>query len=111
MSSNRPYQRVWTKYSPLITLKLKQAISKNEPQELAIDKFDFINTSSNKNVASYTFSLEYKNGMTMNNLKMSAVAREFAAVLTENTVAMEIVKAGHFTFKMGSKFILSIEKH
>jgi hypothetical protein len=109
MSANKPFQRIWTKYLPIIALKLRQAISKNEPQELAVDRFDFANTSNSK--TAYSFNLEFKNGVAMNSMKMSAIAREFAAALNENQTAMDMVKSGHFTFKMGSKFVLSIEKH
>jgi len=110
MSANKPFQRIWTKYSPVIALKLRQAIAKNELQEFAVDRFDFANTSNNKNTA-YSFSLEFKNGIAMNSMKMTAVAREFAAALNENQAVMDMVKTGHFTFKMGSKFVLSIQKH
>jgi hypothetical protein len=109
MNVNSSFHRIWSKYTPLITLKIKQAIVKNELQEFAIDRFDFANTSSNKNAA-FSFSLEFKNGVTMNSMKLTAVAREFAAAINENPTAKEMIKSGHFTFKMGSKFIMTIEK-
>jgi hypothetical protein len=110
MSANNTFHRIWAKYQPLITLKLKQAISKNEVQELTLDKFDFEKTSTNKNIV-YSFILDYRNGATTGSMKLSPVAREFAAALNENTVVKDLLKSGHFTFKLGSKFTLSIQKH
>jgi hypothetical protein len=110
MGASNSFQRIWSKYQPLITLKLKLAISKNEPQELLIDKFDFDKVSTNKN-ASPGFTLDYKDGATSNSMKMSTIAREFAAALNENTAVKDLIRTGHFTFKMGSKYTLSIQKH
>ena len=110
MSVNNTYQRIWSKYAPVIALKLKQAITKNELQEVVLDKFDFANTGSKKN-AVFSFSIEYREGRALNSGNLSAVARDFAAALNENLPAKEMVKTGHFTFKMGNKFVLSIQKN
>jgi hypothetical protein len=109
MTASNSHQRIWAKYAPLIILKLKQAISKNAPQEISLDSFDF--TKSGSKTASYSFTLEYKDGVTTSNMKMTTVAREFAAALQANDVLKDLVKKGRFTFKMGSNFVLSIQKH
>ena|SRR3569832_84184 len=111
MNANNAFQRIWVKYSPLITLKLKQAISKNEAQAINVDKFDFSKAVTGKNNSAFSFTLEYYDGIARNSMKLPAAARELAAVLNENAATKEMIKSGHFTFKMGSTFILSIQKH
>jgi hypothetical protein len=108
MGVNNTFQRVWSKYLPLISLKLRQAIAKNDLQQINLDKFDFTHASASK---SYSFSLEFKNGATLNNMKMSPIAREFAEALNSNEAVKQMVKSGHFTFKLSSNFVLSIQKH
>jgi hypothetical protein len=110
MSVNNTYQRIWSKYGPVIALKLKLAISKNEVQEFMLDKFDFASTGGRKN-AVFSFSLEYKEGRPINSMNLSTIARDFVAALNENIAAKEMVKTGHFTFKMGNKFNLTIQKN
>jgi hypothetical protein len=102
------YQRVWSKYMPLISLKLKTAISKNEPQMLNIDKYDFENAAIRKNAA-YSFSLEMRDGRAINNSASAALARDFALALNENQGMKDMTKSGHFKFSMGNKFILTIQ--
>ena len=108
MGVNNTFQRVWTKYLPLISLKLKQAINKNDLQQINLDKFDFVSASANKNCS---FSLEYKDGATLNSMKMSVIAREFSEALNSNEAVKRMIKSGHFTFKLNSNFVLSIQKH
>jgi hypothetical protein len=110
MSAGKAFQRIWSKYTPLIALKLKQAILKNEPQQIALDSFDFTTALGTK-TAAYRFSLDFVNGATSNSMKMTNVAREFADALNANDTVKGLIRKGRFTFKMGSDFKLSIEKH
>ena len=108
MSETNIYQRVWSKYMPLITLKLRTAINKNEPQVLSIDKYDFENAAIKKNAA-YSFNLEMKEGRAINNTASAAVAKDFANALNESQAMKDLTKTGHFKFSMGNKFILTIQ--
>jgi len=108
MSEANVYQRVWGKYMPLLVLKLRTAISKNEAQVLNVDKYDFENAAIRKNAA-YSFSLELKEGRAINNSAAAALSRDFANALNENPVVKDLIKTGHFKFSMGNKFILTIQ--
>ena len=93
---------------PLIVLKLKSAISKNEPQVLNLDKYDFENAAIKRNAA-YSFNLEMKEGRAINNSASSALARDFALALNENQAMKDMTRSGHFKFSMGNKFVLTIQ--
>ncbi len=108
MSEANIYQRVWGKYMPLIVLKLKTAISKNEPQALHVDKYDFENAAIRKNAA-YSFSLELKEGRAINNSASTALSRDFLNALNESQAIKDLIKTGHFKFSMGNKFILTLQ--
>jgi hypothetical protein len=108
MNEANIYQRVWSKYMPLIILKLRTAVSKNEPQELTIDKYDFENAAIRKNGA-YSFKLELKDGRAINNTASAALSRDFALALNESQVMKDMIRMGHFKFSMGNKFILTIQ--
>lgn len=108
MAEANIYQRVWSKYMPLIILKLRSAINKNEPQVLSIDKYDFENAAIKKNSA-YSFSLEMKEGRAINNSASAALARDFASALNENETMKDMTRKGHFKFSMGNKFVLTIQ--
>jgi hypothetical protein len=104
------YQRVWIKYLPVIVMKLKTAVKSSEPQALNLDRYDFENAGIRKNAA-YKFNLELKEGRAINNTNGTAMARDFALALNEHEIAKDMVKTGHFTFSMGNKFILTIQKN
>ena len=108
MSDTKMYQQVWNKYFPVIILKIKSAIKKNEMQHLGIDKIDFENASTRKSVK-FQFNLEMKEGRTLTNKNNSAVARDFARALNEYEITKELIRTGHFKFIMNNKFVLSIE--
>jgi hypothetical protein len=104
------YQRVWNKYLPVIVMKLRTAVKSNEPQALNLDKYDFENAGVRKNAA-FKFNLELKEGRAINNSNGTAMARDFALAMNEHEVAKDMIKTGHFTFSMGNKFILTIQKN
>lgn len=108
MSNSKIYQSVWNKYLPVIILKLKSAINKNELQQFGMDRIDFENASSRKNVK-FQFTLEMKEGRTLLNKNNSSVATDFARALNDQEITKELIKKGHFKFIMDNKFILSIQ--
>ena len=110
MAETITYQRVWVKYLPVIIMKLKTAIKNNDKQELNLDKYDFENVSVKK-TAAYKFNLELKEGRAINKSDSTAMARDFALAINEHVVAKDMVKTGHFTFSMGNKFVLTIQKN
>src|ERR1043165_7697394 len=102
MSAHLAFQRIWSKYLPIINIKLRQAIAKNEPQTVQMDKYDFFKVSAAKGTTAYTFTVDFRNGMATNNFKLPVVAREFVHALYENPMAKSMVKSGHITFKMSA---------
>ena len=102
------YQYVWNKFLPVIAMKLKTAVKKNEPQVLEIDKLDFERASDKKN-AKYQFKLEMNEGRALRSKDNSAIALDFARALNEFESTKEIIKTGSFKFSMNTKFMLSIE--
>ena len=109
MSDKNSYQKVWNKYLPVIILKLRNAIKSNEAQTLNIDKYDF--EDAGRKTAAYKFNVEMKEGRALYDRSVPAIARDFAKVITEDTVAKEIVRTGHFSFNMNNKFALTIQKN
>lgn len=93
---------------PLIVLKLKSAITKNEPQVLNLDKYDFENAAIKKNSV-YSFNLEMREGRAINNSASAALARDFAAAINENQTMKDLTRQGHYKFSMGNKFVLTIQ--
>ncbi len=111
MNANHAFQQIWSKYLPIINLKLRQAIAKNEAQTLQMDKYDFTKIAATKGSTAFTFTLDFRNGMATNNMKLPLVAREFVAALNENKTSKEMIQSGYITFKMSAAFILSIKTH
>jgi len=62
------------------------------------------------NRKSYSFNLEFDDGIVSNNISGSAVARDLAEVLSTSTSVKSILKTGYFKFSMDKNFTLSISK-
>ncbi len=108
MSTQNPYQPVWDKFFPVIYLKLKSALKKQETEFLVMDKLDFEKASHRKN-SSYMFRLEMNEGRILKSKETSSVGIDFARAIKENETLFSIVKVGGITFNLNNKFVLSIE--
>ena len=108
MSDTKIYQAVWNKYLPVIFIKIKSAVKKNELQQFGIDKIDFENASHRKNTK-FQFTLELNEGRTIISKNISPVARDFARALNDSEMTKNIIKTGRFVFTLNNKFILSIQ--
>lgn len=107
MSINNLYQSVWDKFFPVILLKLKSALKKQESEFLVMDKLDFEKASHRKN-SSYMFHLEMNEGRVLKSKDTSSVGMDFARALKENETIFNIVKHGGIVFNLNNKFVLSI---
>ena len=58
------------------------------------------------NRKSYSFNLEFVDGIVSNNISGSAVARDLAAVLSTSSSVKSILKTGCFKFQMDNNFTL-----
>jgi hypothetical protein len=101
------YQSVWDKFLPVIHLKLKSALKKQESEFLVMDKLDFEKASHRKN-SSYTFHLELNEGRVLKSKETSSVGIDFARALKENEILFSLVKQGGIVFSLNNKFVLSI---
>ena len=110
MNEFKIYQPVWNKYMPVISMKLRTAIKKNELQKLSMDKIDFENAGSRKN-AKYRFNLEMREGRAISDKNNSAIALDFASALNENEAIKSLINSNHLKFSLDSKFVLSIESN
>jgi len=104
MASTGKYTDLWTKQRISIKEKLGIATTK---QSIQLNSDDF-NKVGNR--SSYSFNLEFVNGIVSNNLGGSAVARDLAQVLENSNEIKEILKTGHYKINMDRQFCLWIEK-
>ena len=102
-----PYQPVWDKFFPVILLKLKSALKKQDSEFLVMDKLDFDKASHRKN-SSYMFHLEMNEGRVLKSKDTSSVGMDFARALKENETIFALVKQGGIVFSLNNKFVLSI---
>ena len=107
MSVQNLYQSVWDKFLPVILLKLKSALKKQESEFLVMDKLDFEKASHKKN-SSYMFRLELNEGRVLKSKDTSSVGMDFARALKENEIIFSLIKDGSFVFSLNNKFVLSI---
>lgn len=104
MSSSGKYIDLWSKKRESIKTKLKSLHSKQSLQ-LTSDEFSRVG-----NRQSYSFNLEFINGVVSNDIGGSAVARDLAKVLGNSAEIQEILKGGHFKINMDKQFCLWIER-
>ena len=62
------------------------------------------------NRKSYSFNLEFDDGIVSNNISGSAVARDLAGVLTKSSFIKPVLNNGYFKFQMDKNFNLWISK-
>jgi hypothetical protein len=104
MSSPGKYIDLWSKNRSLIKEKLLNSSTK---QMIRLNSEDF---SKVGNRSSYSFNLEFKNGIVHNNIGGSAVARDLAKVLENSAEIKTILNSGYYKINMDRMFCLWLEK-
>ncbi|MBI9060153.1 MAG: hypothetical protein JEZ01_20465 [Labilibaculum sp.] len=104
MKSSGIYVELWRNQRNQITNCLKDA---SITKSLQLKSNDFNSIGNRK---SYSFNLEFKNGIVSNNIGGSAVARDLAYVLEKSADVKAIIKSGHYKINMNSSFQLNIIK-
>jgi hypothetical protein len=104
MSSSGKYIDLWTKNRSLIKEKLVNSSTK---QMIRLNSEDFSKVGKR---SSYSFNLEYKNGIVNNNIDGSAVARDLAKVLENSAEIKTILNSGDYKINMDRMFCLWLEK-
>jgi len=102
--SQGKYSNIWRNALPTISEILGSSESSGS---IALNFEDFALVGNRK---SYSFNLEFDDGIVSNNISGSAVARDLAAVLTTSSSVKSILKTGYFKFQMDKNFTLSISK-
>ena len=104
MSSSGKYFDLWLKQRSIIKDKLENSATK---QSIQLNPEEFKKVG---NRASYSFNLEFKDGIVANNVDGTAVARDLAKVLENSTDIKELLKEGHYKINMDRRFCLWIQK-
>lgn len=104
MSSSGKYIDLWSKQRSPIKDKLENASTK---QSIQLNPEEFKKVG---NRASYSFNLEFENGIVVNNVDGTAVARDLAKVLENSNDIKEILKEGHYKINMDRRYCLWIQK-
>ena len=102
--SQGKYSNIWR--NQLLTIS--EILGSSESSgSIALNAKDFALVGNRK---SYSFNLEFDDGIVSNNISGSAVARDLAAVLSTSSSVKSILKTGYFKFQMDKNFTLSISK-
>ena len=102
--SQGKYSNIWRNALPTISEILGSSESSGS---IALNFEDFALVGNRK---SYSFNLEFDDGIVSNNISGSAVARDLAEVLSTSSSVKSILKTGCFKFQMDKNFTLSISK-
>jgi hypothetical protein len=97
------YTHIWKKYLPFINIQLKR--SAGGDQILNLNRIDFERAGTGRK-AGYKFTIEFIQGRIGNIISNSALASNLAAVMLENDVTKEILRHGHYTVSLNTKFQL-----
>lgn len=104
MKTSGKYIDLWTNQRQSIKNKLENISTK---QLIQLNQEDFQKVG---NRASYSFNLEYHNGVVVNNIDGSAVARDLVSVLEASNEIKNILKVGRYKINMDTHFCLWIQK-
>ena len=105
MSEKNLYHSLWRKYLNVIEILMRNA--NNGEQVLKLQKYEF-EVSGNRKDSGYTFTLEIVNGLVVNNISGSAVARDLYDILKESEKVKSIFKKMKFKITLGEDYILKI---
>ena len=98
------YLNIWQNALPAISEILGSSDSSGS---ITLNSKDFALVGNRK---SYSFNLEFDDGIVSNNISGSAVARDLAGVLTKSSFIKPVLNNGYFKFQMDKNFNLWISK-
>ena len=102
--SQGKYSNIWRNALPTISEILGSSESSGS---IALNFEDFALVGNRK---SYSFNLEFDDGVVSNNISGSAVARDLAAELSNSSSLKSILKTGYFKFRMDKNFTLWVSR-
>jgi len=98
------YSDYWQYQLPIIRKKLK---SSHSPQQIHLDKRTFEQLGNRKK---YAFNLEFSGVEVVNNIGGSAVARDLAKVLKDDSNTRKTLMGGRFKINMDKEYVLWIHR-
>ena len=102
--SQGKYSNIWRNTLPAISEILDSSESQGS---IELNSKDFELAGNRK---SYSFNLEFDNGIVSNNISGSAVARDLAAELTSSSFIKSVLNNSYFKIRMDKNFTLRISK-
>ena len=96
------YEHIWQQLVP----KIREALTTEKPLEVNLGRTPFDKVGNRK---SYSFRLELNNGLPVNNIGGSAVARDLARVLEHNALFMDVAKGKQTVLRLDSKFTFTVQ--
>lgn len=97
------YNHIWKKYLPFINIQLKR--SAGGEQILNLNRIDFERAGTGRK-AGYKFTIEFIEARIGNIISNSPLASNLAAVMLENEATKEILRRGHYSISLNTKFQL-----
>ena len=102
--SQGKYSNIWRNQ----LLKISEILGSSESSgSIVLNAKDFALVGNRK---SYSFNLEFDDGVVSNNISGSAVARDLAAELSNSSSVKSILKTGYFKFRMDKNFTLWVSR-
>ena len=105
MSEKNLYHSLWRKYLNVIEILMRNA--NNGEKVLKLQKYEF-DVSGNRKDSGYTFTLEIVNGLVVNNISGSAVARDLYDILKGSEKVKAMFKEKNFRITLGKDYLLKI---
>ncbi len=102
--SKGKYINIWQNALPAISEIIGSSDSSGS---ITLNSKDFALVGNRQ---SYSFNLEFDDGVVSNNISGSAVARDLAGVLARSSIIKSVLNNGYFKFKMDQNFNLWISK-
>lgn len=100
------FSQIWKRYLPVIALLIKRAATSD--QTLTLNQTDFERAAGGRKIK-YSFAhLELKKGRLNNEVKHSAIAKEFALLLQEDESIARLISKLHLEFSLNNQLVLSI---
>lgn len=103
------YLPIWSKYKPAIVSYLKAAKEQQREQQYQLSAQEFT-TVGDRDKSGYSFKLDLRNGIVMNDIGGVAVARDLVEVLRGSPAACQLFTNSVYAIKMDKNFRLYITR-
>ena len=104
VGSQGKYSNIWRNALPTIS----EILGSSAPSGSITLNFEDFELVGNRQ--SYSFNLEFDDGVVSNSISGSAVARDLAAELSNSSSMKSILKTGYFKFRMDNNFTLWVSR-